>query len=71
MRNGEVITATREKIPAFLWRQLVKGLLFLLAFYLLLHWVFGPPGAKKGIFWGGVTSEQEYWRLLEEHHDKE
>lgn len=71
MLNTEETTATRETVPPFLWRQLLKGLVFLLAFYLVLHWVFGPPGAKRGIFWGGITSEQEYWRLLEECHDKE
>ena len=62
---------TSKAVPHFLWNQLFKGLLFMIAFYLFLHWIFGPPGDKKGIYWGGVTSEQQYWRLLEEHHEKE
>ena len=69
MKNENHTNMKSETAAPFLVRPLFKSLLLLVAFYLFLHVIFGPPGAKKGIYWGGVSSEQEYWRLLKERRE--
>lgn len=45
---------------------------FILLVSLLIVWliIFGPPGSKKGLFWGEIKNEDEFWAKERQYRAK-
>lgn len=45
---------------------------FILLVLLLIVWliIFGPPDSKRGLFWGGIKNEDEFWTKERQYRAK-
>lgn len=54
----------------FSTKDIVKA--FVLLVLLLIVWlvIFGPPDSKRGLFWGGIKNEDEFWAKERQYRAK-
>lgn len=54
----------------FSTKDIVKA--FVLLVLLLIVWliIFGPVGSKRGLFWGGIKNESEFWAKERQYRAK-